>query len=235
LEQNILVVEDEEALRMVLGDRLRGAGYMVECAPDGESGFRKATSVPFDLMILDIMLPGRSGLDLCRDVRNAGLRTPILMLTACCETEVKVAGFKAGADDYVTKPFDMLELNARVEGLLRRTPASKSSTPTTTLPQRWQTQHSAMLESAPAAGQDSLIYPFASQNNKLREEFHKRGSAQKDSPPLVEVIPRLRKMLDKKQQTPQTPRKAAFLSVAEGVIEFLKEIFEEMQSPKRRR
>jgi DNA-binding response OmpR family regulator len=112
MEQNILLVEDEEALRMVLGDRLRGEGYLVDCASDGETGFRKATSLPFNLMILDIMLPGRSGLDLCRDIRGAGLGTPILMLTACRETEVKVAGCEAGVDDYLTKPFDMLELNA---------------------------------------------------------------------------------------------------------------------------
>jgi two-component system, OmpR family, manganese sensing response regulator len=128
VKQNILLVEDEEALRTALGDRLRKEGYMVDCAPDGEIGFRKATSLPFDLMILDIMLPGRSGLDLCRDIRDSGLGTPILMLTACDETVVKI-GLQVGADDYLTKPFDMLELNARVEALLLRTRASKSSTP----------------------------------------------------------------------------------------------------------
>ena len=79
----------------------------------------------FDLMILDIMLPVRSGLDLCRDIRIAGVQTPILLLTARGETVDKVVGLKVGADDYVTKPFDMLELTARVEALLRRGPSGK--------------------------------------------------------------------------------------------------------------
>src|SRR5262249_50694329 len=118
-EQSILLVEDEEAMRMVLSDRLRLEGYAVDSATDGESGFAKATSLPFDLMILDVMLPGRNGFDLCRDIRRAGLATPILFLTALREP---TAGFSAGADGYITKPFDMGELSARVEALLRRSP-----------------------------------------------------------------------------------------------------------------
>jgi two-component system alkaline phosphatase synthesis response regulator PhoP len=89
---------------------------------DGEQGFEKASSLPFDLIVLDIMLPGRSGLDLCRDIRTAGLGTPILLLTARSETVDKIIGLKLGADDYVTKPFDMQELMARIEALLRRAP-----------------------------------------------------------------------------------------------------------------
>jgi two-component system, OmpR family, alkaline phosphatase synthesis response regulator PhoP len=123
MNEEILVVEDEEALRMALGDRLQREGYVVESAPDGETGFRKATSRPFDLMLFDIMLPGRSGFDLCRDIRVAGIRTPVLLLTARDETVDKVVGLKLGADDYLTKPFDMLELTARIEALLRRAPA----------------------------------------------------------------------------------------------------------------
>jgi DNA-binding response OmpR family regulator len=73
MNENILLVEDEQALRMIVGDRLRKQGYLVDCASDGETGFRKATSQPFDLMILDVMLQRRSGLDLCRDIRRAGL------------------------------------------------------------------------------------------------------------------------------------------------------------------
>ncbi len=122
MSQNILIIEDEEALRMTLTDRLQSEGYVVECAADGEQGFQRATHEPFDLILLDVMLPRRNGFDLCRDIRQAGLITPILMLTARGQTADKVVGLKIGADDYVTKPFEMLELLARVEALLRRAP-----------------------------------------------------------------------------------------------------------------
>jgi DNA-binding response OmpR family regulator len=120
---NVLFVEDEEALRMTVGDRLRNEGYDVEYAADGDEGFEKATQIPFDLIILDVMLPRKSGFVVCRDIRQAGLITPILMLTARGQTSDKVSGLKIGADDYVTKPFNMRELVARVEALLRRAPS----------------------------------------------------------------------------------------------------------------
>ena len=119
---SILLVEDEYALRMTLGDRLRQEGYVVECATDGDEGFTKATQLPFDLIVLDIMLPRRDGLDVCRGIRESGVITPILMLTARGRTVDKVSGLKIGADDYVTKPFKMPELLARIEALLRRAP-----------------------------------------------------------------------------------------------------------------
>ena len=122
MNEHILIVEDEEALRMTLGDRLRSEGYVVDFAMDGEQGTEKATHLAFDLVILDVMLPRRSGLEVCTDIRKAGLATPILLLTARGQTNDKVVGFKLGADDYVTKPFDTLELMARVEALLRRAP-----------------------------------------------------------------------------------------------------------------
>ena len=122
MNENILLVEDEEALRMTLSDRLRSEGYMVDAAADGEEGYEKATRLPFDLIILDIMLPKRSGFDVCRDIRNAGLATPILLLTARGQTVDKVVGLKLGADDYVTKPFEAVELMARIEALMRRAP-----------------------------------------------------------------------------------------------------------------
>src|SRR5258707_7393839 len=122
MRANVLFVEDEEALRMTVGDRLRNEGYAVECAADGDDGFEKATQSPFDLIILDVMLPRKSGFDVCRDIRQAGLITPILMLTARGQTSDKVNGLKIGADDYVTKPFNMQELMARVAALLRRAP-----------------------------------------------------------------------------------------------------------------
>jgi two-component system alkaline phosphatase synthesis response regulator PhoP len=120
MHETILLAEDEEALRMTLGDRLRSEGYVVEFAVDGEQAFQKVTQQPYDLLILDIMLPRRNGFDVCRDMRKAGLTTPILLLTARDQTVDKVIGLKLGADDYVTKPFEMLELMARVEALLRR-------------------------------------------------------------------------------------------------------------------
>ena len=123
MHDNVLLVEDEEALRMTVGDRLRSDGYIVDYAADGDQAFEKATHLPFDLIILDVMLPKRDGFAVCRDIRQAGLITPVLMLTARGQTQDKVSGLKIGADDYVTKPFDMQELMARVEALLRRAPS----------------------------------------------------------------------------------------------------------------
>jgi two-component system alkaline phosphatase synthesis response regulator PhoP len=120
MNERILLVEDEMGLRMTLGDRLRREGYVIETAADGVSGLERASSEPFDLLILDVMLPGRSGLDVCRDLRQREIRTPILMLTARGETSDKVIGLRLGADDYLAKPFEMPELLARVEALLRR-------------------------------------------------------------------------------------------------------------------
>jgi two-component system, OmpR family, alkaline phosphatase synthesis response regulator PhoP len=122
MHENILIVEDEQALRATLTDRLRGEGYVVDTAGDGQEAFDKACNLPFDLIILDLMLPVRSGLDVCRDIRQAGLATPILVLTARTQTIDKVVGLKLGADDYVTKPFEAAELMARIEALLRRAP-----------------------------------------------------------------------------------------------------------------
>jgi DNA-binding response OmpR family regulator len=122
MNEHILIVEDEQELCLTLGDRLRSEGYAVECAFDGKSGMDKIREAPFDLVILDLMLPVRSGLDLCVDIRRSGFTTPILILTALGQSVEKVAGLKLGADDYVTKPFDTPELMARVEALLRRAP-----------------------------------------------------------------------------------------------------------------
>lgn len=120
MKENILLVEDEEGLRITLSDRLQSEGYVITVASTGEEGFALATQSPFDLLILDVMLPGKNGFDVCRDIRQAGLATPILMLTARGQTVDKVIGLKLGADDYVSKPFEMIELLARIEALLRR-------------------------------------------------------------------------------------------------------------------
>jgi two-component system alkaline phosphatase synthesis response regulator PhoP len=117
---NILIVEDEAALATTLKDRLKKEGYSVAVARDGHQAVEKATHEPFDLIVLDVMLPGQSGLRVCEKLRQEGWGMPILMLTARRQTMDKVLGFKTGADDYLTKPFKMAELIARVEALLRR-------------------------------------------------------------------------------------------------------------------
>ena len=120
MTERILLVEDEEDLRMTLSDRLKAEGYALETASDGEQGLRKAVEGAFDLIVLDVMLPKKNGFDVCRDVRKAGITTPILMLTARGQLVDKVLGLKIGADDYLTKPFEILELLARIEAHIRR-------------------------------------------------------------------------------------------------------------------
>lgn len=127
MNEHILFVEDEEELCLTLGDRLRSEGYVVDVASDGKAGLERIMTGPFDLIILDVMLPYRNGFDLCTDIRRAGLATPILLLTARGQTAEKVVGLKLGADDYVTKPFDTFELVARIEALLRRAPVRTKS------------------------------------------------------------------------------------------------------------
>ena len=127
MTRRILLVEDEPGLVLTLTDRLTKEGYTVRSANDGPSGFKLATTESFDLLILDVMLPHSSGLDVCRDLRQRGVKTPILMLTAKSQVVDKVVGLKLGADDYLTKPFEMMELLARVEALLRRAPRRSAS------------------------------------------------------------------------------------------------------------
>ena len=120
----VLVVEDEVGLRVTLSDRLVSEGYAVETADDGAAGLERATNEPYDLIVLDVMLPRMNGFDVCREVRRRGVTTPILMLTARGQVVDKVVGLKLGADDYLTKPFETIELMARLEALLRRVPSS---------------------------------------------------------------------------------------------------------------
>ena len=125
-DKKILLVEDEHGLVVTLTDRLITEGYAVESATDGKIGFSKATTERFDAIILDLMLPHSNGLDVCRDLRQRGIKTPLLMLTAKSQLMDKVLGLKLGADDYLTKPFEMPELLARLEALLRRSSAVTS-------------------------------------------------------------------------------------------------------------
>jgi two-component system alkaline phosphatase synthesis response regulator PhoP len=117
----ILIVEDEESILVALEDNLRLEGYEVESAADGTKGLALACEKRHDLILLDIMLPGMNGFDLCRRLRQDGISTPILMLTAKGQEVDKVLGLELGADDYVTKPFSPRELLARVKAILRRT------------------------------------------------------------------------------------------------------------------
>jgi two-component system alkaline phosphatase synthesis response regulator PhoP len=120
MNQRILLCEDEAGLVLTLRDRLESEGFTVEVARDGETGLERATSESFDLIILDVMMPRKSGFDVCRDLRRRDILTPIIMLTARGQVVDKVVGLKLGADDYVTKPFETAELLARIEALLRR-------------------------------------------------------------------------------------------------------------------
>ena len=120
IARRILLVEDEPSLVTTLSDRLRSEGYDVESIGDGERALAHPGAGFVDLLILDVMLPGKSGFDVCRELRQRGIQTPILMLTARSQVVDRVVGLRLGADDYLTKPFEMIELVARVEALLRR-------------------------------------------------------------------------------------------------------------------
>lgn len=120
MNEHILIIEDEPGLLVTISDRLNGEGYSVEIVENGKVGFEMALEGPYDLIILDIMLPDKNGFDICRDLRSRGNHTPVLMLTARGEVIDRVLGLKLGADDYLTKPFEMIELLARIEALLRR-------------------------------------------------------------------------------------------------------------------
>jgi len=118
--EKILIIEDEESILMALTDDLGLEGYEIETARDGPKGLEMAKEKGHDLIILDIMLPKMDGFELCRQLRQAGVGTPILMLTAKSQEIDKVLGLELGADDYVTKPFSPRELLARVKAILRR-------------------------------------------------------------------------------------------------------------------
>jgi DNA-binding response OmpR family regulator len=120
----ILIVEDEPALVLTLSDRLRAEGYEVEAAETGDLGLRRAREGSFDLVLLDVALPGKNGFDVLRDLRQQKIATPVLMLTARGQVLDRVLGLKLGADDYLPKPFDATELVARIEAVLRRQKAA---------------------------------------------------------------------------------------------------------------
>lgn len=119
----ILIIEDEPAMQLGLRDNLEIESYAVDSANDGEAGLLKVKTEKYDLIVLDVMLPKLSGFDVCKAARAAGIRTPIILLTAKGEEIDKVVGLELGADDYITKPFSVRELLARIKAILRRSQA----------------------------------------------------------------------------------------------------------------
>jgi two-component system alkaline phosphatase synthesis response regulator PhoP len=116
----VLLVDDEPSLVFALTDRLEAEGYRVTTVGDGDAGLSTATAGSFDLIVLDGMLPGRDGFDVCRTLRQRGVKTPVLMLSARGQVVDRIVGLQLGADDYLVKPFDIGELLARMDALLRR-------------------------------------------------------------------------------------------------------------------
>ena len=134
MQHKILIVEDEEIIRLGLQDNFELENYIVETAADGEEAIAKADSFMPHLVILDLMIPKKSGFEVCRVIRKKHPRTFIIMLTAKTEETSKVAGLEMGADDYVTKPFSILELLARVKAFLRRVDTEAPAEQTTQSP-----------------------------------------------------------------------------------------------------
>ena len=118
--KSILVVEDESAIATGLKDDLEMDGYLVDVAEDGVAAIDAVARKPYDLILLDVMLPKKDGFSVCRELRASGVKTPIILLTARGEEADKIRGLNLGADDYVTKPFSPRELNARIQAVLRR-------------------------------------------------------------------------------------------------------------------
>ena len=129
----LLIIEDEPAMRTALVETLRGLGYRTSSAATGPEGLEKACTEESDLILLDVMLPGLDGYALCRELRQRGRRTPVLMLTAKGLVDDRVEGLESGADDYLVKPFSMRELTARVRALLRRAAHAATGPETLTL------------------------------------------------------------------------------------------------------
>jgi DNA-binding response OmpR family regulator len=119
--KHILIVEDDESILFGLQDILESKGYQISTASNGIEGFKLASSEPIDLLLLDIMLPGMNGLEICKRIRKEKLKLPIVMLTAKSSEMDKISGLDYGADDYITKPFSLSELLARIRAILRRT------------------------------------------------------------------------------------------------------------------
>ncbi len=168
----ILLIEDEPGLILTIGDRLRKEGYTIESATDGETGEARATAGVFDLILLDIMLPKKNGFDVCVSIRTKGILTPILILTARGQTMDKVTGLKMGADDYLTKPFEMVELLARIEALLRR-----NQEPTAPLPAYFNFGSITLDVRSTEVTRNGEVIPLSAREFQLLKYFVERPGA----------------------------------------------------------
>ena len=131
--KRILIIEDAKAIRMALEDDFKFEGYQVDSASTGPEGLEKAIDLNLDIIILDLMLPELSGLEICKELRKRNIGTPIIMLTAKSQEFDKVLGLELGADDYITKPFSPFELHARVKAVLRRSEIRNRQTASTAI------------------------------------------------------------------------------------------------------
>lgn len=129
VQKRILIVDDDDEIRELLEFDVRSSGYFVDTAKDGLEGLNKALNNTYDLMLLDVMMPKMNGFDVCKNIRNAKLNIPILMLTAKGTIEDKTSGFDCGADDYLVKPFDVQEVLLRIRVLLRRNEVNLDKSP----------------------------------------------------------------------------------------------------------
>nr|WP_321451590.1 response regulator transcription factor [uncultured Carboxylicivirga sp.] len=125
--KHLLIVEDEPDMQQGIKDNLEFEGYLVDVADDGEMAIKKISNSNYDLILLDVMIPKISGFDVCKQVRHKGIETPIIFLTAKGEEIDKVIGLESGGDDYMTKPFSLRELMARIKAVLRRTGGNTSA------------------------------------------------------------------------------------------------------------
>jgi DNA-binding response OmpR family regulator len=129
MSHRVLVIEDDKDIARLLDIHLRDEGYAVTVVPDGKTGLQQALAKPYDIIILDLILPGMDGLEVCRHIRTGPDYTPVLMLTARSTDVDRILGLEMGADDYLTKPFNVRELLARVKALLRRVEALRGKDP----------------------------------------------------------------------------------------------------------
>ena len=193
MSARILLVEDEPGLVMTLSDLLGAEGYEVESATDGLTGLAKALKEKFDLIVLDVMLPGKSGLEVCRELRQQGNDVAVLMLTAKTQLYDRVVGLKLGADDYLTKPFEPPELLARIEALLRRVKHEKLTAgralPVRQRRDRFRTRRGPQGRSgAKSRGQGTRTTPLPDRSPRQRglhatNSWKPCGSINPESPP----------------------------------------------------
>jgi two-component system response regulator MprA len=171
----LLVVEDEPLIAEVVARALIREGLTVDVVGDGDAALRAVSAGPYDLIVLDLMLPGRGGLEVCREIRRTDGQTPIIMLTARDALEEKVLGLDSGADDYVTKPFELEELLARVRSLLRRARPARGAR--THLPSRLETAGLILDGSAREVHFSGRLIPLTDTEFRLLEHLMRRAGA----------------------------------------------------------